>query len=171
MMGDTIYTKILDEVFPARRVLLWNAQLGNDISVIYKVRNASDLPITDGVVRNYQDSMFIGSDNIEFTPIGSEGSVTVGTVQDARVERSETITSIDSGIFSYLDTQHDITLTITNFSQNDLTIEVVDVYSTDAQEFTYSTAPSEEGGNVLRWIVDVKAGETVTLTYQYKSEY
>jgi hypothetical protein len=170
-MGDTIYTKILDQSFPARRILLWNAQFGNDISVIYKVRNASDLPITDGVVRSYQDGLFIGSDNIEFTPIGSEGSVTVGAVQQARAERTETITAIDGGIFSYLDTQHDITLTLTNFSQEALTVEVVDVYGTDAQDFTYSQVPAEEGGNVLRWVVNIAAGETVTLTYQYKSEY
>lgn len=170
-MGDTIYTKILDDVFPARRVLLWNASGGDDVSVIYKVRNTSDLPLTEGIVRNYQDGLFIGSDAIEFTPINSEGSVTVGSVQDVRVERLETISAIDSSIFATLDTLHEVTLTLTNFSSNDITIEVVDTYSQNAQELTYSQTASEEAGNVLRWIVTVKAGETTTLTYQYKSDY
>lgn len=170
-IGDTLYTKILDEVLPARRILLWNAQGDASVSVIYKVRNTTDLPLTEGIVRTYQAGLLVGSDMIEFTPIGSEGSVTVGTVQSARVKRQESTTSINAPLFSDLTTQHDVTLTLTNFSQSDVTIEVVDVYPINAQEFTYSQEPASEGDNVLRWIVSIPMGETITLTYQFKAPY
>lgn len=170
-LGDTIYTRILDETFAARRILLWNAKDNSNVSVIYKVLNSSDLPLTAGIVRNYQDGLFIGSDGIEFTPVNSEGSVTVGNVQDMRVERLETVTAASSSVFSLLDTLHEVTLTLSNFSSNDITIEVVDTYPRNAQEFTYSQEATAEAGNVLRWVVTVKAGETTTITYQFKAEY
>ncbi len=169
--GDTTYTRILEETFSARRILLWNAASSIDVSVIYKVLNSSAVPLTEGVVRNTSDGLFIGSDGIEFTPIGSEGSVTVGSAREIRVERAETITAITPRVFTENDQRHDVTLTLTNFGAEAVTVEVVDQYPTDAQAFVFSTPPVEEGGNVLRWIVEVPAGETITLTYQFEAMY
>jgi hypothetical protein len=169
--GDTTYTKILEETFSIRRILLWNAASSLDVSVIYKVLNSSAVPLTEGVVRNTSDGLFIGSDGIEFTPIGSEGSVTVGSAREMRVERAETITAISPRVFTENNQRHDVTLTLTNFGSEAVTVEVVDQYPTDAQAFVFSVAPIEEGGNILRWIVEVPAGETVTITYQFEAMY
>ena len=50
--------------------------------MIHKVRNTTDLPLAEGIVRVYQDDLFQGSDFIETTPVGSEGSVTIGSLPD-----------------------------------------------------------------------------------------
>ena len=41
--------------------------------MIYKVNNDSEIALSEGIVRSYQDGLFIGSDSMEFTPIGKLG--------------------------------------------------------------------------------------------------
>ncbi|MBK8027483.1 MAG: DUF4139 domain-containing protein [Chloroflexi bacterium] len=167
--AETLYTQLFGGALPARRLLLWNARDDQQISVIYKVENGSNVPLAEGTVRSYQDDLFVGSDFIEFTPIGSEGSVTVGGVQDVRVNRAETITYRQELMFNQ-DTLHEVTLTLTSFSDEDLAVEVVDFYMPSALDFTYSTEPAFEPGNQLRWNLTLPAGETVEITYSYSSD-
>src|SRR5689334_15655550 len=75
--GETVYLSQFEEALPARRTLIWNAETDQQASVIYKVRNDSKLPMPEGIVRSYQHGYFIGSDFVEVTPVGSEGSITV----------------------------------------------------------------------------------------------
>jgi hypothetical protein len=165
--GDTLYTRIAGGELAARKILLWNANTDPRVLVIYKVTNSSEAPFADGIVRAYQNGMFLGSDGIELTPIGGEGSVTVGTLQNVRVNRAETVTTTNS-IFE--STQHDLTLTLENFGDEDITIEVVDYYPYSAVNFTFSDEPQREGDNVLRWVVTIPAGEETIITYQYRTD-
>ncbi|MBZ0276370.1 MAG: DUF4139 domain-containing protein [Anaerolineae bacterium] len=165
-VGDLVYVQLAHNTLPARRVLLWNAQNDQQASVIYKVRNDSSLPFTEGIVRSYQHGIFIGSDGIEITPIGSEGSVTVGKLQDVRVNRSESTTAIQE---LFYDTLHQIELTISNFGTDAITLEVVDIQDYYGEQFVFSTEPARDTGNLLRWTVTVAPGETVTINYEYKT--
>ncbi|MBL8131776.1 MAG: DUF4139 domain-containing protein [Anaerolineae bacterium] len=167
--GETLYTQLFGGNLPARRLLLWNARDERQITVIYKVENASAVPLAEGIVRSYQDGLFVGSDFIEFTPVGSEGSVTVGGVQDVRVNRVETTTYHSEWLFEQ-DTLHEITLTLTSFSQEDLEVEVVDFYAMTAGGFEFSSEAGFEPGNQLRWHLTLPAGETVEITYTYRAE-
>jgi hypothetical protein len=167
-MGDTLYLGILDKTFPARRLILWNAATDIQAQVIYKVTNDSDLPLAEGITRTYQDDLFIGSDFIETTPIGSEGSVTVGGVQDLRVNRAASQTYLE-GVLGY-EYQHEVTLTLSSFSDQDIQLEVVDYWDTNAKDFEFSQEPSREPGNLLRWAVTVPAGETIVITYRFRTD-
>lgn len=164
--GDTLYIGLQESTLSARRLHLWNAQSDNQVTVIYKIRNESELPFVEGIARTYQNNLFLGSDFIELTPIGSEGSVTVGFLQDVRVNRTSSQTGL-SGNYER-DTQHDIELTLTNFGDKTFDIAVVDRFSSDALDFIFSTDPIPAGDNLLRWEVTVEAGETVTISYQFK---
>ncbi|HLA43512.1 MAG TPA: hypothetical protein VJZ27_08765, partial [Aggregatilineales bacterium] len=53
-IGDTVYVGLLGATFPARRLILWNAQTDIQAQVIYKVTNNSTLPLAEGIVRTYQ---------------------------------------------------------------------------------------------------------------------
>ncbi len=167
--GDTLYIKVLDEILPARQVLLWNAQRDKQVTVIYKVRNESTLALAEGTVRSYQDGLFIGSDFIEFTPIGSEGSVTVGGLQDVRVNRTETRTYLD-GAPADADMQHEITLTMSNFTDSPVEMEVVDGWPPSASRFAFSHEPGGKDNNLFRWSLTIPAGETQTITYEYRTD-
>ena len=165
--GEVVYTRLQEHEYPARRLHLWNAPASPQVSVIYKVRNDSELPLAEGIVRTYQGDLFLGSDFIELTPIGSEGSVTVGNLRNVRVNRTETVTRIDSNS-SRNDDLHEIVLTLENFGDEDVEIEVVDRYPQNAVEFEFAQTPQREGNNVLRWVVTVEAGTTTTLQYTFK---
>jgi len=164
--GDTIYTSLLQSDLAARRLLLWNAYSDRQATVIYKVSNTSELPLAEGVVRSYQDGLFVGSDFIEQTPITSEGSVTVGGLQDLRVNRAESTTQVVKGVFNS-DTRYEVTLTLSNFSDSPVAVQVVDYWNAYAQDFKFSQEPERTPDNLFRWDVSIPAGETVTITYEY----
>ncbi len=164
--GETVYLNQFESALPARRTLIWNAETDQQASVIYKVRNDSKVPMPEGIVRSYQNGYFIGSDFVEVTPVGSEGSITVGHLQDVRVKRSESQTAI-TGVFYSI--QHKVELSLTNFSAQTMTIDVVDRQNAYAEELTFSSEPTRETGNLLRWVATIEPGKTVTFTYEYKT--
>jgi len=168
--GEAVYTRLQESTLPARRVFLWNAPSDQQVTAIYKVTNESELPFAEGIVRIYQDDLFLGSDFVELTPIGSEGSITVGRLQNVRVNRTETQTAVEAtfGTRSDRDTLHEITLSLSNFGDEALEIEVVDRYSPLALDFVFGQEPAREGDNVLRWIATVEPGATVDIRYEYK---
>ena len=162
--GDTIYSQLVGEELPARRLHLWNAQTDQQVTVIYKVKNESERPFSEGVVRNYQDGLFIGSDFIELTPVGGEGSVTIGHLQDVRVKREQTQAAIDMGRFDY---RYETTLTIENFTDTTVHMDVVDYLPPQAEELQASIQPQQEPGNLLRWPISVEPGDEMIITYEY----
>lgn len=169
--GETLYAELLETTLPARQVLLWNAYSDGQATVIYKVQNTSDIALTAGIVRTYQDGLFTGSDEIEYTSPGGEGSVTVGPLQDMRVQRDTTqiiVPAENPTDENGLDMQVEVTLSLTNFSPFALELEVTDVFPSQAFAFEVGTEVERMGGNLLRWLVTVPSGEAVTITYQYR---
>jgi hypothetical protein len=172
--GETLYAELLETAFLARQVLLWNASRDIQASVIYKVRNTSDIALTGGIVRTYQDGLFTGSDEIEYTTPGGEGSITIGPLQDMRVSREATqftVPAQNPNDENGVDLRVEITLSLTNFSPFALEIEVTDGYPTQAFAFEFGTEAEQVGGNLVRWLVTVPAGEAVTITYAYRVLY
>ncbi len=162
--GDTVYTQMVGGTLPARRLHLWNAPTDSQVTVIYKVKNESDQPFAAGVVRSYQDGLFIGSDYVELTPIGSEGSITVGHLQDVRVKREATQSAVSMGRFDY---QYDVKLTIENFTPTTVHMDVVDYVQPNAEELQASIEPQLEAGNIMRWPISVEPGAEMIITYEY----
>ena len=162
--GDTIYAQLVGQQLPARRLHLWNGPTDQQVTVIYKVKNESDQPFSEGVVRNYQDGLFIGSDFIELTPVGGEGSVTIGHLQDVRVKREQTQNAIAQGRFDY---QYEVTLSIENFTPTTVHMDVVDYLPPQAEELKASIDPQLEPGNLMRWPISVEPGDEMVITYEY----
>lgn len=168
--NETMVMNMFHGDLPARRLIIWNAKTDQKVSLIYKVQNTSSLPWPDGTVRNYQGDMFVGGDYIETTPIGGEGSVTAGGLENIRVTREQTETGQEFG-FRRDTTTYDVTLKLTNFSEEAVSVEVVDYWHPDGESFSFSTEPERAPNNLLKWAVDLPAGETVTITYQYTLPY
>jgi len=161
----TRYVGLLSTDLAVRKINLWNANYDSQVYAIYKVKNESDIPFADGVVHSYQDNIFLGTDGLELTPISSEGSVTVGVLQNVRVSRTENRVSLNTLFYSE---EVDVTLELSNFSDTEVTIDVVDTYPTDGRDYTFSQDPEIQGDNLYRWAVTIPAGETMTITYKYK---
>ncbi|MBN1679894.1 MAG: DUF4139 domain-containing protein [Anaerolineae bacterium] len=165
--GDTVYAKLAAGTLNARRLLVWNAATQQETDVIYKVKNETNMPFAEGIVRIYQDGLFRGSDFIETTPIDSEGSVTVGTLPDVRVRRTESQEYHAEGDDYY---QHTATLEIHNRGTEDLTLIVLDRWDPQAWDFRYSIEPQREQDNQLRWEVTVAPGESLLITYTFRTD-
>lgn len=166
--GDSMYVNLVDMTLAARRLLVWNASGAAEADVIYKVKNESEQPLTQGIVRAYQNGVFLGSDYIETTPIGSEGSVTVGTLPDVRVRRAQTQEYKNPQGNDYY--QNSVTLEVENFSEKDLDLVILDRWEEYAYEFEFSQEPERQPDNLLRWEVQIKAGEKLTITYSYQTD-
>jgi hypothetical protein len=172
--GETVYAELLEDEFPARQVLLWNAYSDAQARVIYKIRNTSDISFAQGIVRTYQDDLFTGSDEIEYTPPGAEGSVTVGPLRDVRVLRDTTemiVPSENPNDENGVDLRVEVMLTLTNFIQTPLELEVTDVFPPQASNFEFSTMPEALGGNILRWLLTLPGAVDTTITYTYRLPY
>lgn len=167
--GDTVFVNLADASLSARRQVVWNATTEQETDVIYKVKNDTDVPLAEGIVRIFQDQLFVGSDFIETTPIGSEGSVTVGSLPDVRVHRSASEEYRDEAGNDYQ--QHSVTLEINNYGEETLALIVVDRWDPDAWEFEFSLNPERDADNMLRWEVAIDSGEDLTITYTYRTEY
>jgi hypothetical protein len=163
--NETLVTQIVSEELPVRRVLLWNANADNEVTVIYKVQNDTDQPFSPGIVRSYRDGLILGSDPIERTPVGSEGSVTVGTLPDVRVKRE--VTQEPTNPSDYYDTLHTVTFEIENFSADTITIEVIDFYPVNSTALEFQDEPVTEPGNVLRWMFTLEPDETLETVYTF----
>lgn len=162
---DTVYQQLYSGSLSARRIVLWNANVDDEAIIIYKVRNTTDIPFTEGIVHSYENGIFVGSDFIEMTPTTSEGSVTVGTVQGVRVNRASTRTAV-TGI-GYRDTKYDVTLALENFTGETIIMEVVNVYPADAVNFTFSHEPMRQEGNLFRWEITLEPGASEQIVYSY----
>ena len=163
--GDVVYSQMVGQTLPARRLHLWNAQSDEQVTVIYKVKNESVQPFAEGIVRSYQNGLFIGSDHVELTPVGSEGSVTVGHLQDVRVKREESRTAIDEGRLDYF---HEVEMTISNFTETTVHLDVVDYRLPQAEQLQYSMQPQVDVGNLLRWQISVEPGDEMVIRYEFK---
>ncbi|MCD4686931.1 MAG: DUF4139 domain-containing protein, partial [Anaerolineae bacterium] len=167
--GDIVYVNLVEATLEARRLLVWNAIEEREVDVIYKVRNTTEIPFAEGIVRSYQDGLFMGSDYIETTPVGGEGSVTVGSLPDVRVRRTESEEYFGGTRDYYL---HTVTLEVENFGETDLALSIVDRWMDQAWQFEYTpVAPERQTDNLLRWDVTVAVGEKVTITYTFRTEY
>jgi len=60
---------------------------------------------------------------------------------------------------------------VQNFGENDLALSVLDVWLQDAWQFEYSAEPTREPNNILRWEVQVPAGDSLTITYSFQTQY
>jgi hypothetical protein len=169
--GDTVYVQLVNSALQARRLVVWNASTDQEAQVIYKVQNSTEIPLAEGIVHIYQDNLFRGSDFIETTPVGSEGSVTVGSLPNVRVRRSEKQEYQNpASIRDYY--LHTVTLEIYNYGTEDLSLLVLDGWQQDAWDFAFSEPAPEQGqDNLLRWNVTIGTGQNITLTYQFKTEY
>jgi len=173
--GETVYAELLETTFPSRRVLVWNANTDAQGIVVFKVRNTSEIALAEGIVRSYQDGLFAGSDEIEYTPPGGEGSVTVGPLRDVRVRREVSqmaVSAQNPNDADGIETQWQVTLTLTSLTAGEQEIEVVDLFPDGALNLEFQAPePERQGGNRLRWLLTVPPGEEIQLIYSYRTPY
>ncbi len=163
--SEVVRHNLVYEQLEARRLLVWDARFGQRVDVIYKVQNSTDVPFVAGNVYAYQDALYVGQDHIEWTPAGSEGSVTVAGLSSVRVRRTESVENI--GSFDDDRYRHTVTLAVTNHGGEDIDLTVLDAWNQAGQNYRFSHEPTRQGNNVLRWELTIPAGESVEVVYTF----
>ncbi len=163
--GETVRWNLLYADLEARRLIVWDARLGQRTDVIYQVLNSSDVPLAEGMVHAYEGGLYVGQDALEWTPAGGEGSVTIGGLSTLRVRRTESVEDI--GTFDDDRYEHTVRLAITNHGGEEIALTVLDEWYQGGQGFTFSHEPRRQGNNVLRWELDIAAGERVEIVYSF----
>ncbi len=163
--GDVVYLAMEQATLPARRLHLWNAPTDDQVTVIYKVRNETDEPLAEGVVRSYEDGLFIGSDLIELTPVGSEGSVTVGQLQDVRVEPQRDHDRGRPGCLRVPPRGRPDDQQLRHRADRPRGRRQL---AAGGRGLHLLAEPARESGNVLRWEVTVEPGEEEVIEYSFR---
>lgn len=167
--GAVLCWSLVYQTLEARRLLVWDARLGQRVDVIYKVFNSTDTPFVSGPVRAYQDGLYVGQDHIEWTPSGGEGSVTVAGLSDLRVRRTESVEAL-GGFRQDERYRHTVRLEITNHGGEDVALTVLDEWNRAGTGFSFSHEPQRQGNNVLRWELSVPAGEQMVVQYTFVTD-
>ena len=164
----TNYITLLDQDFGAEKKFVWLTTEGENVDVIYKVKNSSEQPFAAGIVDTYEDGVYMGSDNIEWTPSGSEGHVTIGGSVDIKVKKLVNITEIPERNHND-EYHHKVELEIKNFSNKDINIKVIENKYPDCVDIAFSLKPEEEGQKYV-WEIDIQAGQTRKIKYDFYSD-
>jgi len=149
--------------------IVWDTRNGQRVDVIYKVLNDSDKPFAEGLVRIYQQGLYMGSDYVEWTPPGSKGSITMGGLSDIRVKKTVSIEE-DVEKRGTKEYHHKIILEINNFDSKDLKLKVMDTKYPDRTDVKYDTSPSEEIGKTVIWEITVPAKGNKKINYEFYSD-
>jgi hypothetical protein len=163
--GERRSVLILEEEFKARKLQVWDARKGNRTEIIYKILNSSELPLPAGNVRIYENNIYMGGDSLEWTPPGSEGSITAAGISGLRVKKKITEEEQENG--RYDKRKFIVTLEMENFTDTDREIIVLDEKSKYGTDFIWDRKPEEQPGNVLRWEVKIFAGKKTVIEYSY----
>lgn len=166
--GETTYINLLTQELGYHKHYVWDTSMGQAVHLIYRVKNDSEWPFAEGLVRVYQEGIYMGADYVEWTPTGSEGSITVAAAADVRVKRAETVEKMKSrGDYEYF---HEVTLKLENFGDEALEITVIDRQHPSGVEFRFSDEPEEKPDNVLSWEVEIPAGGEKTVEYEFYTD-
>jgi hypothetical protein len=167
--GSITTINLVTKNLTCKKHIVWDTRKGQRVDVIYKVLNDCDKPFAEGLVRIYQQGLYMGSDYVEWTPPGSTGSITMGGLSDIRVKKTVSIEE-DPEKRGTKEYHHKITLEINNFDSKDLKLKVIDTKYPDRVEVKYDTEISEEVGKTITWEITVPAKGNKKINYEFYSD-
>ena len=163
------YIMLSDKELETKKEYVWKTTEGEKVDVVYIVRNDSEQPFGAGIVDTYQNGIYMGSDMIEWTPPGSKGHVTIGGAVDLRVEKTIDITN-DPDRNNRNEFHHQIELKIENYSKKDVAMKIIDRKYPNIVDVAFNLKPREEKAQTYLWEVQLSAGESKIIEYDFYSD-
>jgi hypothetical protein len=168
--GDRLKIQIAETSPEARKILVWDTRNGqNRVQEVYKITNNMDIPLAPGPVRVYRENVYIGSDPVEWTPAGGEGSVTLAGITGIRVQRRITEQYVTANNY-YNTGSYEVFLRLENYSGSAADLIILEQKNPYGNRFRYSENPEEQPGNVLRWEMQLDDDEKREITYRFDVE-
>ncbi len=167
--NSTSFIALLEEELDADKQFVWAIASGERVDVVYTIHNSTEQPFAEGLVDVYENDIYMGTDNIEWTPSDAKGHVTIGGAVDIQVTKTIDVQEIPErgGNDEFF---HKMELRIDNFSKEDIRIKVVDTKYRDSVEMKFVPSPSESKAMTYLWDLDIPAGKTRIIKYSFYSD-
>lgn len=123
--------------------------------------NGLGQPLPAGIIRFYQDNLFIGEDRISHTPVAERVSLTVGQAFDLVGERTQ-VEHHQIAERRYRDT---FLITLKNHKEEDVTVEVLEHLQGDWTILQASQDYEKVNASTIKFAVPVSAGGRAQVSY------
>ncbi len=153
---------------------IYSPAFGNDVQVKLEFTNSEfaglGMPLPAGLVRMYKidpddnTMQLIGEDRIDHTPRDEDLSLSTGNAFDIKAER----TRMNTDRIGPTTRQDDFEIELRNRKDEDIEVIVREHFGGDWRIMIESLSGEKIDANRYEWIVPVKAGEEVTLTYKVR---
>ena len=137
----------------------WN---GGDVEEKFNLTNIFTEPLGPGRIEFYRNGRWVGEDLLDYTSINGSSIVTVGSVQDVKIEEKTILW--ETGKESDLIEKR---IEITSYKDSAVTITVERSLPPNGNYLGGSVKPTIEG-KLMIWHIEVEAGGVVQITYQYE---
>ncbi len=160
--GTTTKLPLFEGTVKLRQEYFWS---GGEVVNRYHINNTLSEPLATGIIEIYRDNVWVGEDQLKYTPVKGESIVIVNYAYDIKVQK-ETVKEDHE----YNRDIWGIQITIRNFK--DLNIVIVIQQSLPYRCNLLSSNPKATvKGSTLTWAIELDGGKTAIIHYEYERLY
>jgi len=160
--GTTTKLPLFEGTVKLRQEYFWSE---GEVVNHYNINNTLSEPLATGIIEIYRDNVWVGEDQLKYTPVKGESTAIVNYAYDIKVQK-ETVKEVHE----YHRDVWGIQITIRNFKDSDIVIIVQQSLPYRCNLLT-SNPEATVKGSTLTWTIELDGGETATIYYEYERLY
>jgi hypothetical protein len=155
--GTVVKLPLFNGTVNLRQEYFWAS---GDVQNRYDINNSLTEPLAAGIIEFYRGQAWVGEDSIGYTPENAETTAIVNYAYDIKVNATVTKSINDN---NYQDQGTEITI------QNHKTTNIQILVNQDINGYALvtSTPSATRVGSVLSWIINIDAGSSATIYYEW----
>jgi len=157
--GTTTKLPLFEGTVKLRQEYFWSE---GEVVNRYNINNTLSEPLATGIIEIYRDNVWVGEDQLKYTPVKGESTVIVNYAYDIKV-KVETIKEIYGSSRDIIGKQ----ITIRNFKDSNIVIVIQQSLPYRCNLLT-SNPEATVKGSTLTWTLELDDGETATIYYEYE---
>ena len=175
--GETRYLPLFTGEVEFNKKYFWDTRQGDTVYRVFEFTNSLPDPWAKGIFSIYINGNFQGQDRIDYVAKNDKVKVKVSKAPDINVKKQtlekieypESQETIGHKIRYSRTTYYKVNLTIENFRDEEVEIEIKDyMVSGDQVNLKSSTIKPERIHNVLTWDLTLRSGEKKSIIYEYE---
>jgi hypothetical protein len=159
--GTVVRLPLFNGTVNLRQEYFWTSA---DVQNRYHITNSLTEPLAAGIIEFYRGQAWMGEDSIDYTPVDAETTAIVNYAYDIKVNATVT-KSINENNYQVQGTE----ITVQNHKTTNIQILVCE----DINGYTLvtSTPSATRVGSVLSWVINIDAGSSATMYYEWEHHW